>query len=235
MRLLTFVLIMAGLALVRPATPLAAEIERTISVNGYAEIDAVPDRATASAGVVAQASTAASAMEQNTRAMRGVLAALTGMGVEAADIRTSNLSVSPVFDEVRTPRVAPRIVAYRVANTVTVLVREPDRLGEILDALLTGGANTLNGVRFFVARDEALQDQLRVAAVRDARRRAAMMAEAAGATLGPVVTIREAGAAPRPVASARLMAESAGSVPVSAGTETLSTTVSVVFELRPGP
>ncbi len=211
----------------------AADAMRTISVAGYAETRLEPDRASATAGVVAQAATAVEAMTQNAEAMTAVFSALERVGISSEDVQTSNLNVSPVFDEVRNSRAAPRIVAYRVSNSVSVLVREPARLGEILDALIKGGANSLNGVRFFVARDEALQDSLRIDAIQDARRKAALMAEAAGAALGPVVSIQEAGGIVRPVAMARMQAESLSAMPVVAGTETVSTSVAVVFELLP--
>jgi uncharacterized protein YggE len=77
-----------------------------------------------------------------------------------------------------------------------------------------------------------MQDKLRVDAVKDARRKAQQMAEAAGATLGPVMSISEVGRGGGPMPMARMQADAAMSVPVAAGTETLSTTVQVTFELR---
>lgn len=238
MRAPLFALALATLA----AAPLAAaaqtaappETLRTISVSGYAEIQATPDRAHVSAGVTTQTATAAQAVQQNTAAMRGLFDALRAAGVAEADIRTSGFHVSPVFDEPKQPRTAPRIVAYQVGNTVHVLVREPGKLGEILDALIKGGANTLHGVYFSVARNEELQDRLRVDAVKDARRKAQQMAEAAGATLGPVTAIMEAGRGGMPPPMPRLHAEAAAMapVPVAAGTETLAASVQVTFELR---
>lgn len=236
MRAPLFALALATVA----ALPLAAQAQsmapperpRTVSVSGYAEIQATPDRAHVSAGVVTQAATAAQAVQQNTQAMRGVFDALRAAGVAEADIRTSGFTVAPVFDEPKQPRTAPRIVGYQVGNTVAALVREPGKLGDILDALVKGGANSLNGVSFSVARNDELQDRLRVDAVKDARRKAQQMAEAAGATLGPVLSISEIGRGGGPVPMARMQAEAAMAVPVSAGTETLATSVQVTFELR---
>ena len=214
------------------AQAVAPERQRSVNVSGYAEVQATPDRAHVSAGVVTQGATATAAVQQNTQSMRGVFDALKSAGVAEADIRTSGFNVSPVFDEPKQPRTAPRIVAYQVGNTVTALVRDPARLGDILDALIKGGANNLNGVFFSVARNEEMQDKLRVDAVKDARRKAQQMAEAAGATLGPVMSISEVGRGGGPVPMARMQADAAMSVPVAAGTETLSTTVQVTFELR---
>jgi uncharacterized protein YggE len=214
-----------------PGVTSAAEPPRTISVSGHAEVQATPDRARVNAGVVSQAARASEAVDQNASAMRGVFAALQAAGVAEADIGTSGFNVSPVFEQVERSRQAPRIVAYRVTNTVTALVRDTATVGATLDALIKGGANTLNGVSFFVAPDEATQDRLRVAAVKDAARKAAMMAEAAGAQLGDVITISETGRGGGP-SPARFRSEALASVPVAAGTSTLSMDVAVTFALR---
>ena len=209
----------------------AAESARLISVSGHAEVAATPDRARVSAGVVSQAATAGDAVDQNSAAMRGVFAALRAAGVADADIQTSGFNVSPVFDQVERRGQARRIVGYRAANTVTALVRDTSTVGDTLDAFIKGGANTLHGVNFFVAPDEAAQDQLRIAAVKDAECEAAMMAEAAGARLGRVMTISETGRGGGP-SPARFRSEALASVPVAAGTSTLSMDVAVTFELR---
>lgn len=225
--LIAFVATMVGLSF----EVQAAESTRMISVSGHAEVAATPDRARVSAGVVSQAATASEAVDQNNAAMGGVFAALRAAGVADADIQTSGFNVSPVFDQVKGPGQARQIVGYRATNTVTALVRDTATVGDTLDALIKGGANTLHGVSFFVAPDEAVQDRLRVAAVKDAQRKAAMMAEAAGARLGRVMTISEMGRGGGP-APARFRSEALASVPVAAGTSTLSMDLAVTFELR---
>ena len=234
--LLVFALIapfaMPPVAGAQSAAESAAHGVRQVTVTGQAQLTATPDRAQVSAGVVTQAPTAAAAVSQNSAAMQGVFDALKRACIAEADVRTAGFSVSPVFDDVRAPRQAPRIVAYQVSNTVTALVRDTGKLGATLDALIAGGANSLHGVSFFVARDEDLQDMLRIDAVKDARRKAAMMAEAAGATLGPVLTITENGRGGGPVPLARMQAEAMRSVPVAAGTETLTMAVTVSFALQ---
>ena len=85
-----------GLAL---AAPLAAqETPRQITVTGSAEIEAVPDRATITAGVTTQAQTAAAALAANSEAMTAVFAALDGCEVAARDMQTSQLNLSPVYE-----------------------------------------------------------------------------------------------------------------------------------------
>lgn len=230
MHRVSFVLTLIA-ALVLPLGAQAEELSRTITVVGEAEEQVVPDRARVSAGVVSRGRTADEGLAQNNSAMEKVLGVLDAAGIKAADVGTSGFGVSPLFEETTGPRQARRIVGYQVTNTVTVLLRDIDKVGAVLDALVNAGANNLHGVTFFAARDTARQDRLRIAAVKEARRKAMLMAEAAGAEVGRVVTISEAGGGtPFPVA--RLQAEASSRVPVAPGSQTIATTVTVAFELR---
>jgi len=96
------------------------------------------------------------------------------------------------------------------------------------------GANSVSGLSFTVSdpargRDAALQ-----AAYADARAKAEVLARAAGRTLGRAVTIAEGGGVRPPIPyafEAKAMSRPAD-VPIEVGTEEVSFTVSVVFELR---
>ena len=85
------------------------------------------------------------------------------------------------------------MVAYQADNTVTVRVREIAQLGGTIDALAGAGANRLYGIGFEVSEPRAALDAARREAVADARAKAELFAEAAGVTLGPVISIREGG------------------------------------------
>jgi uncharacterized protein YggE len=87
----------------------------------------------------------------------------------------------------------------------------------------------MSGIEFMVSQHSRLLDQARAEAIADARRKAELYAKAAGARLGPVVSISEEGTAspPHPV----MQAMRAGAVPVAPGEQTLRATVTVSFEL----
>jgi uncharacterized protein len=120
---------------------------------------------------------------------------------------------------------------YRVVNQVRLTVREMKRLGEMLDAAVTLGANQVNGITFDVSNAETLKDEARKQAMVNARRRAELYATAAGAQLGNVLTISEdVNAGPRPMSMAR--SAIAGAVPIEGGTRTLTVTVHVTYSLR---
>ena len=126
---------------------------------------------------------------------------------------------------------SPGIVGYQVQHTIQVTVRDVSRVGGVLDTLMKLGANHLNDVQFLIDDDKALLDNARVAAVREARRKAELFGTAAGVVVGEVMSMHEAGSVrppPMPITYMR----AAESVPVAPGERTLQVQVTVVFALR---
>jgi hypothetical protein len=117
-----------------------------------------------------------------------------------------------------------------VSNQVTARVRELDRLGAILDALVSAGANSINGPSFDLADPDQLLGEARDAAVADALAKAKRYAAAAGVQLGKIIAIEEGGvfAPPRPMMRAEAMA---ADVPIEPGQTELSASVTITFAL----
>jgi hypothetical protein len=217
------------------AAPAAADDDtpRRIVVNGTGEASARPDMAGISAGVVVQADTASAALADNTRAMNAVLEQLSAAGLATDDVQTSQFAVTPLYEHRRPePETTepPRIVGYQVSNQVTAQVRDLDRLGAILDALVKAGANSINGPWFEIADPKQLEGEARDAAVADAIAKAERYAAAAGVRLGEIISIEEGGsyAPPRAMMRAEAMASD---VPIAPGQTELSASVTMVFEI----
>ncbi|MGD9868960.1 MAG: SIMPL domain-containing protein [Hyphomicrobiales bacterium] len=229
-------LAIALLALTAIAHPARADDDRprrSVTVTGQGEVNARPDMATVSTGVVTEDQTARAALDANTAAMTKLIASLKAGGVAAKDIRTSNFNVSPVYTQPKERNERPRIDGYRVSNAVTVAVRDLEKLGPILDSVVGDGANQAGGIQFGFADPDALEQQARKAAIADAKARAELYAAAAGAKLGKVMTIAETGyAPPRPYATRALAKEAAAPVPVEAGEQAVTASVSVTWELE---
>lgn len=229
----------AALMLAAPAS-LAQTVEpkRTITVQGEGTVSAKPDTASINAGVLAEAKTAREALSANTEKMTRVFDAIKSAGIKEEDIRTSGFSINAVYSH--SPRKPdgshedPKITGYRASNNVTVIIRDLDKVGSVLDELVTAGANNVNGVNFFIENPQSLMDDARRIAVEDALRRATILAGAAGANLGPVMTINESGGyRPAPMMMRSMaMDESAKAVPVAAGTQDITSNVNIVIELE---
>ena len=210
----------------------------TVSAEGQAH--RAPDVAVFTAGVTTQGKTASAALAANSQAMVAVIAELKKAGVAPRDIQTSNLSVSPVYEEqTAQPAIRPRrttgpvIIGYQVSNQVNVRQRKLDAYGATIDALVSAGANQINGPSFTVDNPAAALDEARLEAIKAARARADLYARAAGMRVLRIVSIAESGGGyQQPMAFARAKMMDAAA-PVEAGEVNLSANVTVQFELAP--
>ena len=229
MRVLSALILSTALALPL-ATPVLAEddMTRTISVTGTGTVEAAPDIATLTIGVTTQGDTAAAALAANTASVEAVMARLAAAGLEPRDMQTSNLSLYPNWSDPASS--TPAMTSFVASNLLTIRVRQLDALGAVLDAAVTDGANTLNGLTFGLADPEPALNEARKEAVADARAKAELLAAAAGVTLGPILQISESGAANDPVPMFRAEA-SAAPVPVSGGELGLSASVTIQYAI----
>lgn len=221
----------------RPMHPHAGKFSpmTTLTISAEARMQAQPDLATISAGVVAQAPTAQAAMRETAEKMRAMLAALRKAGVDDKDMQTAGVSLNPQYRYGENQ--PPVLVGYQASNTVTVRLRALDRVGATLDALVGQGANQINGPTFSLAEPEAVLDKARVEAVRRARARADLYAQALGLKVVRILTVQEGGGMvpppPMPVmARAMVLAESGGQAnQVVPGELDFSATVVLTVEL----
>lgn len=225
-------LIVCGVVMSMPATtPAAAEPEqrRSITVSASGTVTAVPDIARVRLGVASEGETAREALSKNSEALVKIVAAIKGLGIDAKDIQTAALTVEPRYTNPREGE-TPVINGYRVSNNLELTVREPSRLGEILDQMVGLGANQVHGLSFEVSEAEAVLDAARKEAMANARRRAELFAAAGGVELGEILNIVE-DAASGPPFEAR-MTTFQKSTPIEAGSETLTARVTVTWALK---
>ncbi len=212
-----------------------SNLVRNITVSGNGEASAVPDRATINAGVQVRAATAVEASRDNQEIIERVIKALTDAGVEAKDIQTADYSIWP--EQQHDPRGTGEITVtgYRVNNTVRILVKDVDRIGNIIGAVTDAGANTIHGISFHVDDTSELETRAREAAMADARRRAESLARLAGVNLGEVLTISMStgGGYPVPLMGMRADMAQAATVPgISVGQSSVTVQVQVSYAIE---
>jgi uncharacterized protein len=202
-----------------------------VTVTGTGRVERPADIAHATFVVEASRETAAGARGVAAEAASAVLSALAEAGVASADLRTAGLDVQPTWEHDGN---RPIRTGFTVTNRVAAVIRDLERVGTVLDAGLGSGANGLDGVRFELADPGPDTTEARRLAVLDARRRATTIAEAADASLGPLVAIAEDGAPvplPRREAGLMAMAADASPTPVIPGSVGVSVTVTAEWEL----
>lgn len=235
---------LAGAALVAtamlPAAPAAAQDSAAarllprISVMGEGEASVAPDMAVVTLSVLREAGTAREALNANSAAMKEVLDALKAAGIAERDIQTSRLDIQPRYSQPsRDKPQEPKIVGYAVSNEVTVRIRKLAEAGAVIDKVVGLGVNQGGGISFVKEDLKATMTEARKRAVADALDKAGTLAEAAGVKLGPILSIEENAAPPRPIAYAAPMRKAAAdmAVPLASGENSYQTQVSVVFEI----
>ncbi|WP_265500008.1 SIMPL domain-containing protein [Paracoccus beibuensis] len=230
-------LALSGAVAVLAAAPLAAAAQSCgmagpsrLTVSGEGQSRVAPDMATVQLGVTTQADSAAEAMRLNSDQQAAVIEALRGAGIDETQIQTSGLTLNPMMNYPENQ--APEVTGYQASNIVSVRVTDLARTGEVLDAIVAAGANEINGITFSREDGAEALDQARRDAVADARRKAEVLAEASGTTLGPIIALRDVatgGGGPRPMM--RMDAAMAESVPVQPGEVEMSAQVEIEYGL----
>lgn len=205
---------------------------RTISVNGSAQVSIAPDIAYISVGVTTVDADAAAAVAQNNSQSTSVTNALISSGIAERDILTTNFSIytTPVYQL----EAQPAEPTFTVVNTVYVTLRDLDKIGEVLGAVVEAGSNQITGIQFDVADKTAALAEARKLAVENSRLMAEELAVAAGVSLGPVRSINYYGSN-YPVAvqyEREMPAMAADLVPISTGQLSITVDVNVVYEIR---
>lgn len=214
-----------------PAAP-----QRTLLVTGTGQVNMTPDVGYINIGVHTEKPTATEAVAENNSQTQQVIAAIKAAGVADKDIQTSNFSIYPnnQFDPQTNQKTG---TTYVVDNTVNVTVHQLDQLGNMLDAAVSVGANSVNSVQFDVLDKSSYLKQARAQAVKDAQTEAQELAGESGVTLGPIQTLSFVNNIPMPVMESfgkggGGLAAAAPSVPIQSGQMTLTVTVDITYTIQ---
>ena len=182
---------MVGIA---ETTALAGE-GGTVTVQGSATISLEPDWAVLQIGVITRGATAAEALQQNNQQISAVIAALMQQGVAEPDMQTSNLYINPEYsyESVDASSAHTLPAGYAVNNTLEVLVRDIDTLSAVFDAGMQAGANQMYGLTFLSSKKQEGYEKAMQDALADARKKADIIAQTTGLTLGSIVSVTEQG------------------------------------------
>ncbi|MET1231347.1 MAG: SIMPL domain-containing protein [Candidatus Limnocylindrales bacterium] len=206
--------------------------EHTISVNGAGKVVVSPDIADLRLGVSVTKPTVKAARAQAAGSMTKVIAALKNLGIADKDIKTTNLSLQPVYTYPNNGG-TPKLTGYTLANTVAVIIRDLDKIGDAIDDSLAAGATTMDGVTFRVEDPAGAEQQARTEAMAQAKSKAETLASGAGVRITGVSTISETSSPiPYPIPYFGAAGEAAArdvSTPVQTGTNEVTVSVAVVY------
>ena len=219
MRMTLVAAVLAGVAAL--PLPASAQSDGKMRVIGRATVEVAPDFVTVRVGVSTRAPSPTAALDQNSAVARKIIDFSKTFGVEARDIQTDAINLSPVTKSVRDPNGNMRQEpdGYAASNIVQVRLSDLARLGTFMRQVLDQGATNINGVQFGISAPEKATDEARQKAVEDAVRQAQLLAEVAKVKLGKILGIVHPVRAEVVAASGfpRLRVARVSKVPVEAG------------------
>src|SRR5689334_6337490 len=141
-------IVFAVALLMVPAEVLAHEeapAKPAMTVIGQGHILLTPDTAFVTVSMETTGRTVGDAERQNRIVMSKVVGRLKALQIENDRIQTASFTVSPQYKpapkRADAPPGPPEIIGYIVGNTITVEVRDLEKVGPVIEESLAAGAN----------------------------------------------------------------------------------------------
>lgn len=151
-----------------------------------------PDFASVTLSVIEQAPTATEAADLVSASMEKVFAAIEAQGISSDDFFTSSFSIWP---RTSWKYETPKVYAYEVNNQITILVRDVEKVGEVIATALDAGANNVQNVTYGLDDSTESYNKAMVRAMGKAQTKAFLLAESCGLAISPApIYIKEGSA-----------------------------------------
>jgi uncharacterized protein YggE len=163
---------------------------KSITVTAEGKITATPDIAIVNLAVVSQAKNVKQAVEDGNSKMTEVYNAVKELNVSEKDISSTSYNLYPNYDYSKSYS-SPRITGYTLDQQIQVKIRDLEKIEDVLDRAVSAGSNQIGQLTFDIDDPSEIKKQVREKAFDTARLKAEEMADAAGVSLGEVLTFSE--------------------------------------------
>lgn len=218
-----------------PLTLVTTTKSAELAVVGEGKVEVTPDTAYVDAGItVDRASSVEEAQKTINKTNNKIIDSLREVGIEKADIKTSNYSIYPSYKYENNEN---RVDGYNGNTTIEIKVRDPQLASKVIETVTIAGANQIQGSRFVVGKPELYREQARNAAIKNAKDQAEKIAKDLGIKLGKITNIVES-SANQPVLYKTMMAEGIGAgggggpAQIEPGSQTITSVVTLYFEKK---
>jgi uncharacterized protein YggE len=216
------------------ATTVKSNGTARVVVSGDATVHARPDTANVTVAVITQGQTALAAQQENARRTDAVVRAVKTAAGAGAEVETSGYNLQPQYTYRQNE--PPLIQGYQARNSVNVTLSDLTRVGTVVDAATSAGANNVDGISFTLRHDKTARDQSLAEATREALRKAQIMAQALGGRVARIIEVQEASAnRPVPIYKTETMARAGADnftpTPIEIGTLDIRSQVTLVAEI----
>ena len=207
-------------------------VEGGIHVTGVGEVEAAPDMATVPLSVQVDGADPAAIKMSVDELTRAILAVVRDLDIAKRDTTARNIRLQPRF---RYDKGETRLLGYTASRDISVVVRDLDVVGKLMDRALAAGATRVDPPNYDHSDRKALARQALDLAIENARSEAAHVASQFSVGLGHLTEARTT-PAPQPMRYAGAMmarAESAD-MPLEPGLIRISQTVQASFAIVDG-
>ncbi|MEI6835800.1 MAG: SIMPL domain-containing protein [Candidatus Falkowbacteria bacterium] len=182
--------------------------------------------------------TAAEATTESNDKMNKIVNELKKLNIEDKDIKTSNYSLNPVYNWTNVK--GQELVGYEVTQTLTLKIRDLNRIGDVIAKTTEQGANQIGNINFTIDDEFALKNQARELAIAKAQEKAMLIAKQSGMKLGEVKSVYENAepvVSPIMYSNAKMDASVGGAISVStpdiqSGQNEIKVDVTLVYEVK---
>jgi len=206
-----------------------------VMIVGDSIVQAQPDTAIVTIGVITQNRSAIAAQQENATKTDAVVRALKAAAGAGAEVKTSGYNLQPqrVYKEGQPPTIS----GYEARNMVTVTLSDLTKIGSVIDAAAQAGSNDVSGIAFTLRQDRPARDRALGEATKEAMSKAQVIAQALGGRVVRIVEVQEEGFQQRPPVpiyqtESFMAAKSAVATPIEVGSLEISSRVQVIAEVE---
>lgn len=230
----TFVLAVLAIFLLVSTNQIAntATTTNTVSFNGEGKVIAKPDIAKINLSIVTEALASKTAQDDNSKKSKAVTDYLKKQNIEDKDIKTTAYNIYPQYKYPQSGG-QPTITGYQINQSLEIKIRNLDNASNILDGVVTAGANQVSGLSFEIDNPDTLKAEARAKAIADAKKKAGELESQVGISLGKIVNFSEnTGGYPVPIMYEAKAMGMGGGPSVPAGENEITVDVTLTYQIR---
>ncbi|MDW7613648.1 SIMPL domain-containing protein [Peribacillus simplex] len=201
--------------------------EHTLRVSGSETLQAAPDQAIITLGVITEDKDPQKAQQANSQAIANVIASLKSAGIPEEQLKTSDYRIDPQYDYIDGKELFKN---YKVQHMIQAQTTDIEKIGSIIDTAVRSGANSITSIRFSLSNPEAYYNRALSLALKKAYEKALSMARTIGFSLNPIPNqVDEVSETTTPIHFQTSTFSKMASTPIQPGELNITASVRVVY------
>ncbi len=207
--------------------------QSSFDVQGETTITTTPDKAVTNIGITINDTSVQGAQNKANATINSITEAISRLGIDKKDIKTEQYNLYPTYENQL--NATQRISGYTVTISLSVSVRDFEKLNDVIDTATRLGANQISGVSFMLSEEKQkdIEDQARKEAIDHAKQKAETLAKLSGLRLGKIINVIEQPqfrGGPIPLMMKAEVAPDTAQTSIQPGSTTIHYTVTLSYE-----